>query len=128
MSWIHVLGSTGVVNSLLAVLVGIRTPLRLLYTDFSIYMGLVHALLPFMVLNIFVSLYQRLVGKDEHEAVRTAREYLAAAAVVPPPRGVIRANSAGPFAALTAVVCAHSLRLAAGRACWGRAAVANVAL
>ena len=56
MSWIHVLGSTGVVNSLLLAIGVIQAPLRLLYTDVSIYMGLVHALLPFMVLNVFVSL------------------------------------------------------------------------
>jgi spermidine/putrescine transport system permease protein len=56
LSWIHVLGSTGVVNSLLTALGVSWAPLRLLYTDFSVYMGLVHALLPFMILNIFVSL------------------------------------------------------------------------
>jgi len=56
LSWIHVLGSTGVVNSALVQLGVIGAPLRLLYTDFSIHMGLIHALLPFMVLNVFVSL------------------------------------------------------------------------
>jgi spermidine/putrescine transport system permease protein len=56
LSWIHVLGTTGVVNSVLVQLGVIGSPLKLLYTDFSIHMGLIHALLPFMVLNIFVSL------------------------------------------------------------------------
>ncbi len=56
LSWIHVLGTTGVVNSVLVQLGAIGSPLKLLYTDFSIHMGLIHALLPFMVLNIFVSL------------------------------------------------------------------------
>ena len=56
LSWIHVLGTTGVVNSALVTLGIVHAPIRLLYTDFSIYMGLIHALLPFMVLNIFVSL------------------------------------------------------------------------
>jgi spermidine/putrescine transport system permease protein len=56
LSWIHILGATGVVNGALLQLGVIRTPVRLLYTDFSIYLGLIHALLPFMVLNIFVSL------------------------------------------------------------------------
>ena len=56
LSWIHVLGTTGVVNSALMQMGVIRTPLKLLYTDVSIHMGLIHALLPFMVLNVFVSL------------------------------------------------------------------------
>ena len=56
LSWIHVLGTTGVVNSVLVQLGAIGSPLKLLYTDVSIHMGLIHALLPFMVLNIFVSL------------------------------------------------------------------------
>lgn len=56
LSWVHVLGTTGVVNSVLGQLGVIATPLKMLYTDFSIYMGLIHALLPFMVLNVFVSL------------------------------------------------------------------------
>jgi spermidine/putrescine transport system permease protein len=56
LSWIHVLGATGVLNSTLGQLGLIRAPLKLLYTDFSVHMGLIHALLPFMILNVFVSL------------------------------------------------------------------------
>ena len=56
LSWIHVLGTTGVINSALGAVGVIGAPLKLLYTDFSIHMGLIHALLPFMVLNVFVSL------------------------------------------------------------------------
>jgi spermidine/putrescine transport system permease protein len=37
----------------------VRAPIPPPVTDFSIYMGLIHALLPFMVLNIFVSLRHR---------------------------------------------------------------------
>jgi spermidine/putrescine transport system permease protein len=62
LSWIHVLGTTGVVNSALMQMGVIRAPLKLLYTDVSIHMGLIHALLPFMVLNVFVSL----VGNDRN--------------------------------------------------------------
>src|SRR5262245_52092733 len=56
LSWVHVLGTTGVVNSLLGRMGVIDAPLKLLYTDLAIHVGLIHALLPFMVLNIFVSL------------------------------------------------------------------------
>ena len=56
LSWIHVLGTTGVVNTFLQWLGVTDQPIKLLYNDVSIYMGLIHVLLPFMVLNIFVSL------------------------------------------------------------------------
>jgi spermidine/putrescine transport system permease protein len=56
LSWIHVLGTTGVVNSVLGRMGVIDAPLKLLYTDFAVHVGLIHALLPFMVLNVFVSL------------------------------------------------------------------------
>src|SRR5215472_12193658 len=56
LSWIHVLGTTGVVNSALGRMGLIGAPLKLLYTDFAVHLGLIHALLPFMVLNVFVSL------------------------------------------------------------------------
>jgi spermidine/putrescine transport system permease protein len=56
LSWVHVLGTTGVVNTLLQWLGVTDHPVKLLYNDVSIYMGLIHVLLPFMVLNIFVSL------------------------------------------------------------------------
>lgn len=56
MSWIQVLGANGIVNSALQSLGLVDAPLKLLYNDVSIYLGLVHVLLPFMILNIFVSL------------------------------------------------------------------------
>lgn len=56
LSWVHVLGTTGVVNTFLQWLGLIGQPVKLLYNDVSIYIGLIHVLLPFMVLNIFVSL------------------------------------------------------------------------
>ena len=56
LSWIHVLGTTGVVNTFLQRTGITNQPVKLLYNDVSIYMGLIHVLLPFMVLNIFVSL------------------------------------------------------------------------
>jgi spermidine/putrescine transport system permease protein len=56
LSWVHVLGTTGVVNTLLQWSGITDHPVKLLYNNVSIYMGLIHVLLPFMVLNIFVSL------------------------------------------------------------------------
>jgi spermidine/putrescine transport system permease protein len=56
LSWVHVLGSQGIINATLMWLGIIDQPLRLLYNEGSVVMGLVHFLLPFMILNIYVSL------------------------------------------------------------------------
>ncbi len=56
MSWIHVLGINGAVNTFLQWLGLIDAPLRLLYSEGAVVMGLVHFLLPFTILNIFVSI------------------------------------------------------------------------
>ncbi|MCG2601426.1 MAG: ABC transporter permease, partial [Achromobacter sp.] len=56
LSWVHVLGSQGIINATLIWLGIIDQPLRLLYNEASVVMGLVHFLLPFMILNIYVSL------------------------------------------------------------------------
>lgn len=56
MSWINVLGKNGFVNAIL-VGVGITDePLKLLYNDFSVVMGLVYFQLPYMIINVYVSL------------------------------------------------------------------------
>ncbi|GGE97370.1 ABC transporter permease [Stappia taiwanensis] len=56
MSWINILGASGAVNSGLMALGLISEPLPMLYNEATVVLGLVHFLLPFMVLNVFVSL------------------------------------------------------------------------
>ena len=56
MSWINVLGTTGAVNELLSSIGLIHTPLQMLYNAGTVILGLVNYLLPFMILNIYVSL------------------------------------------------------------------------
>lgn len=56
MSWINVLGTTGAVNKLLMALGIIHAPLSMLYNEGSVILGLVNYLLPFMILNVYVSL------------------------------------------------------------------------
>jgi spermidine/putrescine transport system permease protein len=56
MSWISILGSSGALKTLLLSLGVVDEPLRLLYNEATVILGLVHFLLPFMVLNVFVSL------------------------------------------------------------------------
>ncbi len=56
MSWINILGSSGALNTALMTLGIISEPIRMLYNEATVILGLVHFLLPFMVLNIYVSL------------------------------------------------------------------------
>jgi hypothetical protein len=56
MSWINILGVSGALNSALIWIGIIDEPIQMLYNETTVILGLVHFLLPFMVLNIFVSL------------------------------------------------------------------------
>jgi len=56
MSWINILGVSGALNSAMIWLGIINEPIQMLYNQTTVILGLVHFLLPFMVLNIFVSL------------------------------------------------------------------------
>ena len=56
MSWINILGVSGVLNKVLLGLGLISEPVRLLYSESAVVLGLVHYLLPFMILNVYVGL------------------------------------------------------------------------
>ncbi|ESR22520.1 ABC transporter permease [Lutibaculum baratangense] len=56
MSWINILGVSGALNSMLLWLGIVDEPLQLLYNQTTVVLGLVHFLLPFMILNVYVSL------------------------------------------------------------------------
>jgi spermidine/putrescine transport system permease protein len=56
MSWINILGDTGLINHFLQKIHLISSPLGMLYNEGSVLMGLIQYLLPFMILNIYVSL------------------------------------------------------------------------
>lgn len=56
MSWINILGVSGAVNSALITIGIISEPWQMLYNEATVILGLVHFLLPFMILNIYVSL------------------------------------------------------------------------
>jgi spermidine/putrescine transport system permease protein len=56
MSWINILGVSGALNSALIWIGIIDEPIQMLYNETTVILGLVHFLLPFMVLNVFVSL------------------------------------------------------------------------
>ncbi|MCC7426004.1 MAG: ABC transporter permease [Alphaproteobacteria bacterium] len=54
--WIVLLGNRGTINSLLMWAGITSTPLRLMYSEFAIVVGLTHIVLPFMVLSILAAL------------------------------------------------------------------------
>ena len=56
MSWVDVLGGQGAISSLLRRMQMINHPLSLLYNEGAVEVGTVHFLLPFMILNVWVSL------------------------------------------------------------------------
>jgi len=56
LSWIHILGKEGAINALLLKLGIIDAPLKMLYTEGSVILGLLHFLLPYMIINVYVSL------------------------------------------------------------------------
>lgn len=56
MSWINILGTSGALNTLLMSVGIIDDPIQMLYNQQTVVLGLVHYLLPFMILNVYVSL------------------------------------------------------------------------
>lgn len=54
--WVILLSNNGVVNTALLKMGWINKPLTLLYTEFSVVIGMVHVLFPYMVLSIMGSL------------------------------------------------------------------------
>ncbi|GGA96285.1 ABC transporter permease [Allosediminivita pacifica] len=56
MSWINILGVSGALNGVLTWTGIVDEPIQMLYNEATVILGLVHFLLPFMILNIFVSL------------------------------------------------------------------------
>ena len=56
LSWINILGDSGLINHLLLKFHVISSPLAMLYNEGAVIMGLLQYLLPFMILNIYVSL------------------------------------------------------------------------
>jgi spermidine/putrescine transport system permease protein len=56
MSWINILGVSGALNTALLSVGVIEEPLQMLYNEATVILGLVHFLLPFMILNVYVSL------------------------------------------------------------------------
>jgi ABC-type spermidine/putrescine transport system permease subunit I len=52
-TWLVLLQRNGVVNQLLQALGLIREPVSLVYNAFGVYVGMIHILLPFMILSLY---------------------------------------------------------------------------
>ncbi len=65
-AWMGVLGDHGLINTLLLWLGLIRHPLKILYTDLAVYLGILYSYLPYMVLPLYASLER--LDPDLHEA------------------------------------------------------------
>jgi putrescine transport system permease protein len=55
-AWIGLLKGNGVINNVLLALGVIHQPLTLLQTDLAVYVGIVYAYLPFMILPLYANL------------------------------------------------------------------------
>ena len=56
LSWIHIFGNQGALNGLLRLLGLTDAPLSMMYTEFTVIVGFIHVFLPYMILNLYVSL------------------------------------------------------------------------
>ncbi len=57
-AWVIILRSQGIINTFLLKMGLIEKPLTLLYNDYAVMLGMIYALVPFMVLPIYVSIEQ----------------------------------------------------------------------
>lgn len=55
-SWIAILGENGAINYILMAAGLITTPLEMLYTEGAVIIGILHFVLPYMILNVYVVL------------------------------------------------------------------------
>jgi putrescine transport system permease protein len=65
-AWLGLLGTHGVFNNLLMTLGIIDAPLKMLYNDFAVYVGIVYSYLPFMILPLYANLAK--MNLDLHDA------------------------------------------------------------
>ncbi len=67
-AWMGLLADQGSINNLLIFLGIIDTPMRLLYTEFAVYIGIVYTYLPFMILPLYANMEKLDNGLNEAAA------------------------------------------------------------
>ena len=65
-AWIGLLADQGTINNLLIFLGVIDTPIRLLYSDLAVYVGIVYTYVPFMILPLYANMEK--LDTSLHEA------------------------------------------------------------
>lgn len=73
LSWIHIMGNQGAINGLLAWLGLTGEPLQLMFNEFSVIVGFIHVFLPYMILNVYVSLEESTATWSRRPARSVAR-------------------------------------------------------
>lgn len=68
-AWIGILKNEGVLNNLLMALGIIKQPLQILQTDTAVYIGIVYAYLPFMILPLYTNLV-----KHDYSLIEAAQD------------------------------------------------------
>jgi spermidine/putrescine transport system permease protein len=56
LSWIHIMGNHGAINGMLMWLGIIDAPISMMFNEFAVIVGFIHVFLPYMILNVYVSL------------------------------------------------------------------------
>lgn len=69
LSWIHIFGNQGALNGLMNLLGLGDLPVQIMYTEFTVIVGFIHVFLPYMILNVYVSLEG--IDKNLEPAART---------------------------------------------------------
>ena len=69
LSWIHIMGNQGAINGVLQWLGLVDEPISMMFNQFAVVVGFIHVFLPFMILNVYVSLDG--VDKNLEPAART---------------------------------------------------------
>ena len=65
-AWMGILSTNGIINTALLSLGIIDQPLKMLYTNFAVYIGIVYTYLPFMILPLYANLEK--LDLDLHDA------------------------------------------------------------
>lgn len=69
LSWIHIFGNQSALNGLMNLLGLGDLPVQIMYTEFTVIVGFIHVFLPYMILNVYVSLEG--IDKNLEPAART---------------------------------------------------------
>ena len=76
-AWMGLLADQGTINSLLIWLGVIDEPMRMLYSEFAVYIGIVYSYLPFMILPLYANMEKLDVALDEAAADLGAKPTIA---------------------------------------------------